>query len=65
MDVKTEWANALDAENARPPNIPNAQTQAAMRDTDAWVIEMRAKESQNIQLNASSYFETFTLKICL
>jgi hypothetical protein len=70
MDVKTEWANAFGAEKARLANIPNAQTQAAMRDADAWVVEMRAKESLCSQSNigtlvkkASSYSELFAPKI--
>ncbi len=70
MDVKTELANVWGADKARTSNIPNAQTQAAMRDADAWVVEMRAKESQRSQTNvdtlikkASSYSELLTSKI--
>jgi hypothetical protein len=66
MDVKTERANALDTEKAHISNIPNAQTQAAMRDADAWVVQMRAKESLCSQSNivtlikkANSYSELF------
>ena len=65
MDVKTEWANVLGADKARTSNIPNAQTQAAMRDADVWVTEMRAKESQNIQSNASLNSDKLSSKICL
>jgi hypothetical protein len=63
MDVKTELANVLGTEKASLLNIPNAQTQAAMRDADAWIVEMRAKESQNMQSNASLHSENLNLKI--
>ena len=70
MDVETEWSNGADVEKIRRSNIPNAKTQAAMRDADAWVIAMRAKESQRSQSNigtlvkdACSYPEFLTPKI--
>ena len=63
MDVKTELANVWGADKARTSNIPNAQTQAAMRDAGVWVTEMRAKKSQNIQSNASLNSDNLPSKI--
>ena len=60
MDVKTESVDALETAKVRLLNTPNAQTQAAMRDADVWVAEMRAKKSQNIPLSVNTHFEIFT-----
>jgi hypothetical protein len=70
MDVEIESSNGSDVEKIRRSNIPNAKTQDAMRDADAWMIAMRAKESQRSQSNigtlvkyACSYQEFLTPKI--
>jgi hypothetical protein len=63
MDVNKGLPNTLNVENTNPSNITNEQTQAAMLDADAWVVEMRAKESQNIQSNESLSSENLTAEI--
>ncbi len=37
--------------------IPNAQTQSAMRDADAWVAAVRANEAQVTMQNADDLFD--------
>ncbi len=44
---------AAASDNPHLASISNVQTQAAMRDADAWVVEMRANESQNAPSNES------------
>ena len=56
---------AAASDNPHLASISNVQTQAAMRDADVWVTEMRAKESQNIQSNASLNSDNLPSKIHL
>jgi DNA-damage-inducible protein J len=42
--------------------IPNAQTQSAMRDADAWVAAMRANESQHSQPDIDVLFNELSTK---
>ena len=42
--------------------IPNAQTQSAMRDADAWVAAMRANEAQRSQPDIDTLFNELSTK---
>ena len=42
--------------------IPNAQTQSAMRDADAWVAAMRANEAQHSQPDIDTLFNELSTK---
>lgn len=42
--------------------IPNAQTQSAMRDADAWVAAMRANEAQHNQPDIDALFNELSAK---
>ncbi len=54
---------AAASDNSHLASIPNVQTQAAMHDADAWVVEMRANQSQSAPSNECQFSDLLFIEI--